>query len=185
MSQIQTELLKIGKVDPTKYDDRQEFLAALCRKIEKMTDAEFDGMTAEAYSWYEQAFQAMNSDGEIPEFPDHEPGDAFFDDAPELTDEQLAGAVVHENGVPVKKKKSRTGVARYDAVTGEKDKWGVTKGTKTSDAMAMFEAGAFMAEVTEKLGGKYYNALKDIEKDGHRVEKLGNGKTKITHKDEA
>ncbi len=73
---------------------------------------------------------------------------------------------------------------RYDAITGEKDKWGITKGTKTSDAMDMLEQGCSMAEVTDKLGGKYYNALRDAVKDGHLVEKQENGKIKLTHKTE-
>lgn len=71
--------------------------------------------------------------------------------------------------------------ARYTGLTGEKDKWGITKGTKASDAAAMFEKGCTMNQITEALGGKYYNMLKQMAKDGHLVEKKQVG-WKLTHK---
>jgi hypothetical protein len=68
----------------------------------------------------------------------------------------------------------------------EKDKWGITKGTKASEAMALYETGEYTrAEVTEKLQGKHYNPLREAAKAGHRVDiNPATKKVKATHKDD-
>ncbi len=190
MSQVEAELRSVCKVKPEKFTDRQNYLAALCRHIsDKLTEDQFKALSDGAFEWYEMARQAKDKDLEVPEFLDHEP----LDEVPNQTTIDAMRDAKEGNLVefdpssldtPVKSPRSRTGVPRYDVVTGEKDKWGIVKGTKTSDAMAMLEKGAKMGDVKKALGANYYNALSARVKEGHCVEKLPNSIIKLTHRDE-
>lgn len=62
------------------------------------------------------------------------------------------------------------------------DKWSCIEGSKNSQALAMFERGATTKEVKEELHGTYYNLLKRMEQNGHKLEKEG-AVIKLTHKD--
>ena len=66
--------------------------------------------------------------------------------------------------------------------TIELDKWGCLVDSKNHEALALFEKGASAREVTEAIGGTYYNVLKRIARDGHTVEKKDHIIT-IIHKD--
>lgn len=97
---------------------------------------------------------------------------------------------VHEGGTegdppPVKGKgkRLRPPPRNYIDLTGEKDRFGIIKGTKTSDAMAMFEKGATAREIDEKIGGRFYNKLNALAKEGHQVVRNGDV-FKLTHKDD-
>lgn len=79
------------------------------------------------------------------------------------------------------KKKERITTTRYDNIDGSKDKFGLVIGTKTWEAVQMYEKGTTTAEIKEKLGGRYYNILKILEERGHRVERFPGGKFKVTH----
>jgi hypothetical protein len=73
-----------------------------------------------------------------------------------------------------------------DNLTGEKDKFGVIAGTKSSEVLKMFERGAAMREVKKTIEGNdtYYNLLGKMVTAGHKVEKLAGGVWKLTHKNE-
>jgi hypothetical protein len=72
----------------------------------------------------------------------------------------------------------------YTSLTGEKDRFGVVKGTKTAEAVAMYVKGVTAKQITDELGGRYYNILTRLTKEGHRVEKLADNVWKLTHKDD-
>lgn len=63
------------------------------------------------------------------------------------------------------------------------DEFGIVKGTKNAAAAAMLAQGCRMADVTESIGGTYYNLLQRLVKQGHLLEKSANGILKLTHKD--
>ena len=65
----------------------------------------------------------------------------------------------------------------------ELDKWGCMAGSKNSKALALFEEGATSGEIKRELGGTYYNVLKKMIEQGHRLEKYG-AITKLIHRDE-
>lgn len=94
---------------------------------------------------------------------------------------KAAKAPAKEAAKPAKKKPVPT---RYDHLTGEKDKWGIMRGTKTSEALEMYEKGATAREIFERLQGRHYNILGIMVKQGHVLEKLEGGRFKLTHKDE-
>jgi hypothetical protein len=71
-----------------------------------------------------------------------------------------------------------------DMANQPKDKWGFPIKTKNSAAMSMFEKGCRMADVTEAIGGSYYNALSKAVKRGHQLEKASNGVMRLTCMDE-
>lgn len=85
---------------------------------------------------------------------------------------------------PAKAKKPEKAPSRYSEITGEKDKFGVIKGTKTHDAVMLYEKGATAKQISEETGGRFYNILTKLTKAGHKVEKLDGGVWKLTHKDE-
>lgn len=72
----------------------------------------------------------------------------------------------------------------YTALTGERDKFGITIGTKTHKAVQMYEKGSTASQVEEALEGRYRNILTKLRDDGHKVEKLAGGVFKLTHRDE-
>jgi hypothetical protein len=84
----------------------------------------------------------------------------------------------------VRAKRGPTTPTRYDDLTGEKDRFGVVIGTKTHEAVKMYEAGTTAKELYEKLEGRFYNILSKLQSDGHMVEKLAGGLWKLTHKDD-
>ena len=53
------------------------------------------------------------------------------------------------------------------------DKFGCVVGSKNHRALAMFEKGATTTEVKNTIGGTYYNILKKMVQNGHRLEKEG------------
>lgn len=70
----------------------------------------------------------------------------------------------------------------YDTL--EKNRYGITMGTKTHDAILMYEKGCTYADVSKELGGKHYNILKQLAQEGHLFEKFEGGKVRLTHKDD-
>jgi len=72
----------------------------------------------------------------------------------------------------------------YKKITGTKDRYGVTEGTKTSMALKMFEKGCTMRDANIELGDNYYVILRKLANNDHSVEKLENGVLKLTHKDD-
>ncbi len=82
-----------------------------------------------------------------------------------------------------KKEKAPKAPSRYEFVTGEKDEYGIVKGTKTSEAIKLYEKGATVRQVSDALGGKYYNILGVVAGRGHKVEKGPDGVWTVTHKD--
>jgi hypothetical protein len=80
---------------------------------------------------------------------------------------------------------------RYDNLTGEKDRYGVIIGTKTHDAVLMYEKGATSKQIQEalgegptKAGGRFYNILRKLNEEGHLVERFRDGTFKLIHKDD-
>lgn len=82
------------------------------------------------------------------------------------------------------KKKERITTTRYDNLDGSKDRYGLVKGTKTWEAVQMYEKGCTTAQIKKTLGGRYYNILKVLEERGHRVERFPGGKFLVTHRDD-
>jgi hypothetical protein len=66
----------------------------------------------------------------------------------------------------------------------KKDRFGVVIGTKTHDAIKMYEVGCTSTEIKKELDGRFYNILKVMEDKGHRVERFPGGKFKLTHRED-
>lgn len=60
------------------------------------------------------------------------------------------------------------------------DKWGCMEGSKNSQALGLFEKGATAREIKDAIGGTYYNILRKMVEQGHKLEKNG-AVIKITH----
>lgn len=167
----------------------------------------FDGLEDGLQGWFEDAITAMNSrpPTTIPDFPDlelEEPeAEAEPDEEEDADDENVdsgAGdsdqevqADVEASGqdtevtapeAKTKKAKKEKSPTRYDGITGHKDRYGITIGTKKHEAAKMYERGTTAVELMAALGGRHYNMLRELAKDGHRVEKLAGGGFKLTHK---
>lgn len=93
------------------------------------------------------------------------------------TDEQKAP----KKGRKVRISKIQT---QYDELTGEKDRFGVTIGTKTHEAVKLYEQGTTSKELMQKVGGRHYNILTKLAQDGHLIEKRPSGGFKLTHKED-
>ncbi len=213
MSDFERELVKIIKFKSTDYADRQDYLAALARAADKWFAAKdkdqsiFDSLDDGLQGWFEGAITAMNTrpPAAIPDFPDLEvmepiepaEEDENVDEGAADTTEEAEVAVPEasskadstggEAPAPKAKKAKKPKVdkaTRYDDLTGEKNRYGVTLGTKTHDAIMMYEKGCTSKDIDKALEGKHYNILRRLAKEGHRVEKLPGGVFKLTHKDD-
>lgn len=83
---------------------------------------------------------------------------------------------------PAKKKAVGRVHPDYNSLTGEKNKWGITKGTKMDAACEMMAKGATMQEIEEETGDTQYNLVKKLQAWGHKVDREGLV-YKLTHKD--
>lgn len=72
----------------------------------------------------------------------------------------------------------------YDILTGEKDRYGIIVGTKTHDAVLMYERGTSAKEILEATGGRHYNILRKLKKEGHKITRLPKHRFKVTHKND-
>lgn len=206
MSTIEAELVKATKFRG-KYDERQDYLAALLHAIDsKLNDDDYDRLSDEAVKWHHTAVKAHEAQEDIPDFD----GEAEEADKLPLTDprhpiqrpepEDEEAAVEEDEPVeaetaeeaepkpkPVKKVVHPIGSPKrpdYTKITGDKDKWGVIKGTLTARALEMYEQGCTTKQLLDELGGRHYNILKKMVKDGHVLEKSELGVWKITHRDD-
>lgn len=205
---IEQELTEASEFDTDKkYKNRQDYLAALVRAVDRIDEEVFDNLSDEAADWLSNAVKAMNKKEDIEEFEDESGPEPLSDEEPALsddepTDDEIEGAEVEvaetsegeeeaEEAEPAPKakttpkprKKSEPTPTRADSITGELDKFGFVLGTKTSEAMAMLEQGARMKDVKEKFGDTFYTSLKKCVARGHVVTKEGSTIT-LTCKDD-
>jgi len=208
MSELQDELVKASGFEPTKNYDRQNWLAALARSVNELPEEDFDGLSVEAQDWFNEAVKALNKKKDVPDFPDAEPTEeAAADDAETETEEgdpsddedvaeeetpppkkaakgkKAKAEPVEDEEAPAPKKRAPAAKKPAAAVSGA-DEYGVTGG-KSQQAIKMLEKGCRMSDITEEVGGTYYNLIQRLTKDGHVVEKTGNGMLKLTHADKA
>jgi len=208
MSEIETEIAKATKFKPPKggYPNRQDHLAALARASNKLTDDEFDELSDDAANWLSTAIKALNARAEIEDFEDVEEAEETDEETeeseatPEADAKAEAENEAEEAAQEAKTTKPKKGakkapkepkpvrpkqdLSRYDKISGERDRYGVMIGTKTHDAVLMYEKGVTGAQIFEKLQGRFFNILRDLGKKGHRVEKLPGGIFKLTHQDD-
>lgn len=217
------ELVEAVKFKGDAFNDRQDYLAALVRKIDRMPKSwtGFDDLSDTAADWYNNAVTALNSKKDIADFEDDDDapvelqeleGDDDPNENAEITDGDMPSEAVeaaeHEDSpIPVvedevveeqpepKPKKVAKGKAlkplpgpkKGERLIPEdnspmvKDRFGCFTGTKTHEAVKMYEKGCTGGEIYKALGGRYYNILKDLAERGHRVEKLEGGVFKLTH----
>jgi hypothetical protein len=204
MSELQKELVSASGFEPTKNYDRQNWLAALARQVNELPEVEFDALSVEAQDWFNEAVKALNKKKDVPDFEDAEETEAAADAEAEEGDPSDDEIPAEEETPPPKKaakgKKAQTKPDEDEeapapkkrvpapkkpaaAVSGA-DEYGVTGG-KSQQAIKMLEKGCRMSDITEEVGGTYYNLIQRLTKDGHVVEKTGNGMLKLTHADKA
>jgi len=202
-SEIQTEIVDATGFEPTKNYERQDYLAALARAANDLDTDDFDALSVDAQDWFNSAVKALNKKEELPEFPDVDEN-AEPEGEEEQTAEDADEEVEAEPQPPPKKVKAKKAKAQPEPEAEEEveaepeppkkrakpllpanaDRYGVTAGSKNHRAIQMFEDGCRMGDVTEKVGGTYYNLLGKLKKAGHKVEKSPNGITRLTHSDD-
>lgn len=201
-SLIEQELVEITDFKPVKkYENKQDYLAALARLVDQLDDKQFDTLSKEAADWCNAAARAISNKKVIPDFTDEVASSEV--DLP-ISDEELVDEIVPRTEPPPKIGKRRYDrsipagrplpIPNVDPIPPKKDptfgtkntrdldKWGFVVGSKNSAAMAMFEKGARMVDVTASLGGTYYAAIGRIIKRGHQVERFANGLIRLTFK---
>lgn len=157
---IEKELIEASAFQARRsYVDRQDYLAALTRAVDMLDQDRFDTLSNEAVDWVNAAAKAIRNKRMIAEFSD-------------------GAAAVETPAPPAPAKISKT-------ETVELDKYGIAVGSKNNRAAQMFERGAKMINVTNELGGTYYNLLRRLKRAGHDVSNEANGVIRLTHKDSA
>lgn len=96
-------------------------------------------------------------------------------------------AVEKEKPKAKEKEKAKEGPRRkvppVDPDKFDIDEFEVVVGSKNHEAVKMLQKGCRMSDITKEIGGTYYNLLKRLVKDGHTLEKEGNGVLRLIHKD--
>lgn len=194
MSKIEKELLDAAEFKPKKkYDNRQDYLAALARATIAIDDAVFDKLSDPAADWSNDAVKAIREKKPLPDFPDAEGGEEPAEEVVDASEvvETLGG----EEEAPAPKKTRTKGKPPQrlphpkidlpeDVGDGYlTDEFGCAVGSKAAAAAAMFKNGARMADVNASIGGTFYNLLTRFEKQGHVIEKGPNGKITLKHKE--
>lgn len=205
MTKLETELQKVTKLK--QKGDRQAYLREMAKSLDRMSDEDFDSLSDEAAHWYRKACDAAKAGDEIPDFeaaPLKKPKKAAPpepDDEAEGESEILAEAEAEpeaepepeakrparkprgkkaKKDVPLKPLAPRT----YDDVSGEKDRFGTHIGTKAHTVNKLLEEGATAARIDKEVGGRFYNHMRALRKDGHLLEKLPDNIWKLTHRDD-
>ena len=164
---IEQELVEATDFQPTrKFDNRQDYLAALARKVDALEQDEFDELTNESVNWFNNAARCMRNKRAIPDFADA--GEEAFE--------------VQSEEVKPSEEEAPTQAVNDLEITF--DKYGIAVGSKNYQAAQMLEKGCKMAEITDTLGGTFYNLVKRLKRQGHHIEREANGFMKLTHADE-
>ncbi len=189
MHTIERELIKItGYQAKRKFADRQDYLKSILNAVA-------NELTDETAAWANAAVEAHNTKNcDLPDFdeigdpaePDNDEGptdepDEKVDDPEPVSEDDEEIEEVREDVIitkPASKKAKKP--ASIKAITKAEDrdiatldKWGTICGSKNSQALALFEKGATANEVKNILGGTYYNILRKMVEDGHKLEKEG------------
>ena len=199
-SVIETELVEAAGFEPTRDYERQDYLAALARAVNEVEEATFDNLSVEAQDWFNSAVKALNKKQDLPEFPDADDEAEAEEETPEAEEEETPAPKAAKAKKGNAKAKPEEEKAEAEATSpapkrrvaprkiphppvGELDHYGCNVNSKGHAALMMFETGCRMTDVTESVGGTYYNLLQKIVKHGHKLEKGANGFMKLTHKD--
>jgi len=207
-SAIEQEVIDATKFNGKRYKERQDYLAALVRAVDGMDEDDYDNLTDKAADWFTDAAKALNAKHTIPDFEDVPENAADEDDEEteqkrdddedekndsDEDDEDDEDEADEEEVKTAKKSKAKPKSGRkpvedpgkrYPKITGEKDRYGIIMGTKTHDAVLLYEKGASSKDILGALNGRYYNILRKLAEEGHKVEKLPEGVFKLTHKDD-
>lgn len=218
------QIVKVTKVKESSFKVRQDYLAALVRGIDKLSQDEWDNLSDDVVNWHIAAVGQMDKKRQIEDFavnkseevedaaevettasgmaeneeivqlssPVDDNRDSDNDKEPkpqEETEEKKPRKPKKAKAEKVKSEsqyESRPEPERYSKITGEKDRFGITIGTKTHEAVKMYntEEGATLKQVDKAIGGRHYNVLQKLTKDGHKVEKLAGGFWRVAHKDD-
>lgn len=207
---VEQEIIETVGFEPRRnYKDRQDYLAALARSVDQAEDEDFDKLPKEAVDWFNAAVRAINKKEELPDFESEDENE--LDEPAEETEEEpapveeapkarkgrkaVAAEVAAEDEVeaaPARRRKGQAPVKKDHPPVKppsedepiELDDFGIVKGTKNAAAAVMLVKGCRMADITESIGGTYYNLVQRFVKQGHKLEKGANGMLKVTHKDD-
>jgi hypothetical protein len=169
------------------FEDRQRYLRALLKAVSNAAENDEDGWAGSdmdaAADWFDAEVNHYNNQEEITDFKEAEIA------APAPPPPVKPPRVKKIKGKRQKEREAAEALARgYRVYTDlEKDRYGVTMGTKKHEALMLYEKGATPVEVKRKIGGssRYYNCLREAVANGHHVYRNPNGKRFLVHKDDA
>lgn len=88
LTAIEQEIIEATKFKMKRFANRQDYLAAIARAMEKMPGDDYDNLSDDATDWYEEAAKAVNSNDDIPDFPEEDESET--DDAADEADDDEA-----------------------------------------------------------------------------------------------
>lgn len=175
MSEVEKELVKATNFEAEKdYKNRQDYLAVLARAVNNLDKDNYELLSNEAVNWFNEAAKAIRAHKDISDFStsftteevkeiEGETEEGVLPED-EHEDERVEPSITKEK----KEKKPRKSKAK---VSGEIDKWGIHIESNSSQVAAIFEQGSTMAFVRGQYGQNFYNLLKRLEKEGHKIER--------------
>lgn len=81
LTALEQEIIEATGFKMKRFANRQDYLAAIARAMEKMPGDAYDNLSDEASDWYEAAATAVNGNDDIPDFPADDESDAEEDTA--------------------------------------------------------------------------------------------------------
>lgn len=88
LTAIEQEIIEATKFKMKRFANRQDYLAAIARAMEKMPGDDYDNLSDDATDWYEAAAKAVNANDDIPDFPEEDEPDEEADDVEESADDE-------------------------------------------------------------------------------------------------
>lgn len=196
---IEMELLNSTrfKQDADAFDDRQDYLAAIVKAVDKLSADAFDELSDEASDWFNKSVKALNTKRPLPDFDPVNGNDEDAESSAKVRKaanakmveaEPETGEAGDEAQADEPAEKAIPKITKPKIINGElvKDRFGVVLGTKTAQAVALYNTptGATIKEIDEKVGGRHMNILKKLVTQGHRVLKLEHGRIQLIHKND-
>jgi hypothetical protein len=166
------EFLEFSGYEREEGDDDDEFLDSLVRAVDDKPEDEWnESLTDEAQAFSNLCVNRIKKGKSLPDLPDaktKETKKVAKDKKSKTKDKKAKSDGNTDDKTDKKAKKSSNGATKRTA--SPKDKFGLREGSKASDAAAMFEEGAKMADVKKATGGSHYNLLSKLKKLGHEVD---------------
>lgn len=181
MHKIEQELIEASGFTPERdYSDRQDYLAALVRKVADLPDTDFENLSNETCTWVNKAVKSIKTSRAIIDFEggENETNETERNGGNGTHDHETLGVEASSSRTvsfkPQTNRAPKKGRAEGESpeLRDQLDEFGISKATKSHAVAMMFKEGCTMKDVKERYGTTHNNLVHRLEREGHKVERI-------------